>query len=238
MNSDHFRLANYHSHTPRCLHAAGTEEEYVLQALRAGYEILGFADHTPWPYKTDFVAGMRMRLSELDGYIQTVRALRDRYADQIRIRLGLECEAFPEFDPWLREIREEKGIEYFILGNHYDTNDEHHGAYFGRCTDAHQAHCYAETTIAGMESGLFVYLAHPDLFLESYPRFDGDAKRVCRELCEAAKRLNMPLEYNILGFLRAGRDRARGGVGYNTTQYVADFFDALGEAADSRFQNE
>ena len=219
MNSEHFRLANYHSHTPRCMHASGTEEEYVLQALRSGYEILGFADHTPWPYKSDFVAGMRMRLSELDGYVRAVRALHDKYADRIRIRLGLECEAFPEFYPWLREIREEKGIEYFILGNHYDTNDEHHGAYFGRCATARQAFRYAETTIAGMESGLFAYLAHPDLFLESYPRFDGDAKRVCRELCEAAKRLDMPLEYNILGFLRAGRDRARGGFGYTTREF-------------------
>ena len=219
MNSEHFRLTNYHSHTTRCMHASGTEEEYVRQAIRLGYKVLGFADHTPWPYKSDFVAGMRMRVSELDGYVRTVRALEGEYADRIRIRLGLECEAFPEFYPWLREIREEKGIEYFILGNHYDTNDEKNGAYFGRCTEARQMRRYAETTIAGMESGLFVYLAHPDLFLAYYPSFDAEAKRTCRELCEAAKRLNMPLEYNMLGYRRGLSNWARGGLGYTTREF-------------------
>ena len=219
MNTEHFRLTNYHSHTPRCLHARGTEEKYVRQAIRLGYEILGFADHTPWPYKSDFVAGMRMRLSELDGYVQTVRALEGRYANQISVRLGLECEAFPEFYPWLREIREEKGIDYFILGNHYDTSDERGGTYFGRCTSEKQVRRYAESTIAGMESGLFIYLAHPDLFLMSYPRFDAEAKRACRDLCEAAKRLNMPLEYNVLGYTRRIRGRARDGMGYTTREF-------------------
>lgn len=219
MNSDRFRLANYHSHTPRCMHASGTEEEYVRQAIRSGYEVIGFADHTPWPYKSGFVASMRMRASELDSYVAAVRAAEEKYAGRIRVRLGLECEAFPEFYPWLREIRAEKGIEYLILGNHYDTNDERNGAYFGRCTTPHQAARYAETTIAGMESGLFVYLAHPDLFLECYPRFDADAKRICRELCEAAKRLDMPLEYNLLGALRNPGARERGGVGYTSREF-------------------
>ena len=219
MNSERFRLANYHSHTPRCMHATGAEEDYVREAIRLGYEILGFADHTPWPYKSDFVASMRMRIGQLDGYIEAVRALERRYADRIRVHLGLECEAFPEFYPWLEEVREEKGIDYLILGNHYDTNDERGGGYFGRCADGRRVRRYTETTIAGMESGLFVYLAHPDLFLESYPCFDADAKRACRELCEAAKRLDMPLEYNLLGKQRNARDRARGGYGYTTREF-------------------
>ena len=219
MNREHFRLTNYHSHTPRCMHATGTEEEYVLQAIQLGYEILGFSDHTPWPYKSDFVANMRMRLDQLDGYISTLRALEREYADRIRIRVGLECEAFPEFFSWLRETREEKGLDFIILGNHHDTNDEHNGDYFGRCTTVHRMRRYVDTTIIGMESGLFDYLAHPDLCLERYPRFDGEAKRACRELCETAKRMNLPLEYNILGRTRHDEDRKLGGLGYTTREF-------------------
>ena len=214
-----FRLANYHSHTPRCMHAVGTEEQYVLQAIDAGYEILGFADHSAWPYKSDFVADMRMPIRELEDYVASVKAVREKYADKIRIHLGMECEAFPEFYPWLRQIRDEMGFEYFILGNHYDTNDDNNGFYFGKSSEAAHLYRYMETTIAGMESGLFLYLAHPDLFLHRYRKFDADAKRVSRELCEAAKRLNMPVEYNFLGHKRQPGSRSRGFVGYTSPEF-------------------
>jgi len=201
------------------MHASGTEEQYVLQAIDTGFEILGFADHSAWPYKSDFVANMRMHISELEGYVATVKGLRDKYADQIRIHLAMECEAFPEFYPWLKEIREEKGFDYFILGNHYDTNDENRGPYFGKCETAQRACRYMETTVAGMQSGLFIYLAHPDLFLNRYPAFDADAKRICRELCREAKRLDMPLEYNLLGSRRQLGARMRGYMGYTTPEF-------------------
>ncbi len=38
---------NYHTHTPRCGHAWGTEREYVHRALELGMKVLGFSDHTP-----------------------------------------------------------------------------------------------------------------------------------------------------------------------------------------------
>ena len=41
-------LTNYHTHTTRCGHAEGTEEEYILTALRCGFKVLGFSDHAPW----------------------------------------------------------------------------------------------------------------------------------------------------------------------------------------------
>ena len=43
-------IANLHTHTPRCRHASGTEEEYVRCALDAGLQTLGFSDHTPYPF--------------------------------------------------------------------------------------------------------------------------------------------------------------------------------------------
>lgn len=218
-NAADFRLANYHSHTTRCMHARGTEEEYALQAIDAGFEILGFADHSAWPYRSDFVADMRMRVDQLDGYVAEINRLKEKYAGRLRVHLGMECEAFPEFYPWLREICASKGFDYFILGNHYDTNDEHGGDYFGRCATHRVARRYMETTIAGMQSGLFAYLAHPDLFLNAYPNFDGEAKQVCRALCEEALRLNLPLEFNLLGYRRNPGARARGCVGYTSREF-------------------
>ena len=50
------RIANYHTHTSRCGHAGGTDEEYVLAAIEAGWQVLGFSDHMPWPYESGFTS--------------------------------------------------------------------------------------------------------------------------------------------------------------------------------------
>lgn len=33
---------NYHTHTTRCHHATGSDEDYVLSAIKGGYQELGF----------------------------------------------------------------------------------------------------------------------------------------------------------------------------------------------------
>ncbi|MBQ6671978.1 MAG: hypothetical protein IJM73_01995, partial [Spirochaetales bacterium] len=65
--------ANYHTHTTRCNHAKGTDREYVEKAVSEGFAVLGFSDHTPWPYgPDDFTAHRRMELSQLPEYIASV----------------------------------------------------------------------------------------------------------------------------------------------------------------------
>ena len=51
---------NYHTHTTRCLHATGSDEEFVLSAIKGGYQELGFSDHTPWKYHTNYISDIRM----------------------------------------------------------------------------------------------------------------------------------------------------------------------------------
>ena len=59
--------ANYHTHTKRCQHAFGEDREYVEEAIRAGLRILGFSDHCPWIYKSDYVSNIRMTPQGTDG---------------------------------------------------------------------------------------------------------------------------------------------------------------------------
>ena len=73
------------------MHATGDDEDYVLSAIKGGYRILGFSDHTPWKYRTDYVADMRMLPEELPGYVESLKTLREKYHDRIDIRIGLEC---------------------------------------------------------------------------------------------------------------------------------------------------
>ena len=59
---------NYHTHTTRCLHATGSDEEFVLSAIKGGYQELGFSDHTPWKYHTNYISDIRMTPEELPDY--------------------------------------------------------------------------------------------------------------------------------------------------------------------------
>lgn len=124
---------NYHTHTTRCHHATGSDEDYVLSAIKGGYQELGFSDHTPWKYRTGYLSGIRMTPEEFPEYVQSIRTLQEKYRDRISIKLGLECEYFPEYIHWLKELVREYKLDYIIFGNHHFHTDEKF-PYFGHGT--------------------------------------------------------------------------------------------------------
>lgn len=190
-------ISNYHSHTYRCQHADGTEREYVERAIENGIKIWGFSDHTPFPYPDGVKSRIRMTMGELEGYVKTVLDLKREYEQDIEIHLGLEVEYFPPYFEDLMKLREQYPIEYFLLGQHY-TIDEFSGPYSGRPTeDITILEDYRRIVIEAMNTGAFLYLAHPDLinYVGDPAIYDAETEKICLE----AKRLNIPLEINLLG---------------------------------------
>lgn len=190
-------IANYHTHTWRCGHASGTEREYVEHAIEGGLKILGFSDHTPMPYEGGYVSKDKMRLDQLEGYVDTILGLKKEYAADIEIHLGLEMEYYPKYFDELLQITGQYPIEYFLLAQHYIEN-EIGQAYNGRPTgDPQKLEQYCRECKEALDLGCFTYFAHPDLL-----NFTGDAafyERCMRDLCEHAKKGNIPLEINFLG---------------------------------------
>ncbi|MBR5732287.1 MAG: histidinol-phosphatase [Lachnospiraceae bacterium] len=191
--------ANYHTHTVRCHHASGTEREYIEQAIAEGFEILGFSDHTPQPYPDSFVSRVRMTMDELEGYIDTLLALREEYKDRIRLLIGFEVEyTLKYFEPLMKELRNYP-VDYIIQGQHY-VPDEVEGHYVGfKFDEEEKLKAYVDHTIEGMKTGLFTYLAHPDL--ANYIGDDDTYRKHMSRLVEAAVDLNIPLEINCYGFV-------------------------------------
>ena len=194
--------ANYHTHTVRCGHARGTEREYIDAALAGGIGILGFADHAPYALP-GLYPGIRMAPEELEGYVETLRALRMEYAGRITLHIGLEAEYYPAgFADLLDRARREE-VEYLILGQHFPGNEAGE-AYFANPTDdIERLERYVAQSEAAMRSGVFSYFAHPDLI-----RFTGEEAaytRAARRLCRCARDCGLPLEINLLGF-RLGRN--------------------------------
>ena len=196
-------IANYHTHTPRCRHAWGDEEAYIESAIRRGLKIFGFSDHTPQWFPGSYYSRMRMYPQELPEYCATVRNLQKEYAGQLEIPLGLEVEYYPAIFPELISRLQDQGVDYLLLGQHWIGN-EMDEPYSGAPTeDESTLQRYCDQAIAAMETGLFTYLAHPDLIC-----FLGDRKiyeNHMRRLCRAAKDTNTPLEINFLGIV-SGRN--------------------------------
>lgn len=188
---------NYHTHTYRCLHAIGSDEDYVKCAIQAGMKQLGFSDHTPWHYDSSFQPTMRMDKSQLDDYVKSISLLKEKYKDQIDILIGLECEYFEKYMPWLKQILQSYPIDYIILGNHYYQSDETR-IYFGSPLNKSYLKSYVDHCIKAIDSGLYSYIAHPDL--ANFDSKDPFYLQEMRRLCQYAKKHNMPLEFNLLGF--------------------------------------
>lgn len=191
-------FANYHTHTTRCRHAAGTDREYVQAAIESGLSILGFADHTPLPDRALY----GMTHEDLPGYVASLSSLRQEFQKEIVIHIGLELEYDPRVFTRQLDFLKQNGVEYLILGQHTlfglpgdppmhtPTDDEFLLDYHcGLIRDA-------------ISTGKISYVAHPDSF-----NFTGSPEvydKHIRQLCRYANDLHIPLEINLLG-LRTDR---------------------------------
>ena len=196
---------NYHTHTTRCQHATGEDEEYVRVALAGGMDGLGFSDHAPWPYGGGFVSGIRMGMERLEDYVASVKALRTKYAGQLPIWLGLEAEYFPRYMDHLKRMQD-LGVQYYILGQHYIDSEEDHPYAPRVCVADDGVRRYADSIAEALSTGLYACLAHPDLFMRYREEdYSTACQQAAETIAQAAREANVPLEYNLLG-LRAIKD--------------------------------
>ncbi len=196
--------ANYHTHTYRCNHASMEDERaYVEEAIKAGFEELGFADHTPMPLPEGEDAAdcmrsvnIRMTMEETENYVSRLLSLREEYKNDIKIHIGFEVEYFPEVFCELIDFLNTFPTDYIILGQHFDS--PRGKVYFGEETRSKKVLSrYADLVCEGLKTGKFTYLAHPDL-----PNFHGELEvyeQEMRRIIETAREHDVPLEINLLG---------------------------------------
>ncbi len=185
---------NLHSHTSRCGHAVGTDEEYVLAAIKAGFKELGFSDHVMLPRVSQ--PTIRGEYSKLKEYIASVLSLKEKYKDQIKIYLDFECEWLGEKRAaYYRSLFDKYHFDFLIQGQHCYLSHGHMNWYgdlgVGRGADA-----YVNELIEGMESGLFTYVCHPDMYLRWCNGWNQQAIDLAHRIAFTSKRLNLPLEIN------------------------------------------
>lgn len=203
--------ANYHTHTYRCGHALGNEKDMIEGAIRAGIEVLGFSDHIPYPVyypwqgytpaqseiskKISENPGMRMPYEMMYLHLEEVKQCKEKYS-QMTIYQGFEAEYFPLYQDYYQELLNLKKVDYLILGQHYYI-DENRLNYYGRehLTDREVIQ-YGEDVCRALDTHLFSYVAHPDLFMQGLYHFTQACQETSIKICQKAKSLDIPLEIN------------------------------------------
>ena len=142
----------YHTHTARCGHAFGTDEEYVVNAIKNGVKVLGFTDHAMLPNIHE--PGMRGDFSLLEDYISSINKLKEKYKDQITIYLGMEAEYSPCFKSYYQSLLKEGKMDYLIDGQHSFSEDGRHMiSFYNRywkengCHQGKDFHCLIQSHI-------------------------------------------------------------------------------------------
>ena len=195
---------NLHAHTFRCSHATGTEREYIERAIESGITHMGFSEHAPFIFPDGYESFYRVPMAQAQDYIDTLSALREEYKNDIKIHIGFEMEYYPLYFKDMLDNVNSLGAEYLLLGQHFIGEKEPEKSQ-GSTTPTDSVERlvkYADTVIEGIESGVFTYVAHPDIFnfWGDDDVYDAQMRRICKSSVEHG----IPLEINFLG-LRAGR---------------------------------
>jgi histidinol-phosphatase (PHP family) len=195
--TDEIHLENFHTHTFRCKHAQGDVADYCEAAVGRSMKTVGFSDHSALP-DDRWIEG-RMDYAELADYSGVIDQAKLDFP-QLLILKGMECEYIPEFLSFYEdELLGQYEFDYLVGAAHFFTADgEWHGTYGGTDSPA-MLRAFADYTIDMMRTGLFDFIAHPDLFGNCYPKWDADAAACSRDILQASAELGVGMEINALG---------------------------------------
>lgn len=191
---------NFHTHTCRCHHAKGKDEEYVKMAIERGIKILGFSDHAPMHFGGGYSSYFKMEPSEAEEYMASLTALKEKYKDDIEIHVGFETEYYPSIFEENLKLWRSLGAEYIILGAHFTLGAEwEDGRKASKSPSGdEQLLYYTDNVCEAMETGKFTYIAHPDIL--NYVGDNAELYRECVErLVKCSVECDLPLEINLLG---------------------------------------
>jgi len=172
-------LQNLHTHSTFC-DGIHTPEEMVQFAIDKGFDSLGFSGHS----YTGYSPYTHVTPESTEEYKKVITALKPRYADQLKIYLGLEVDMYSPIDL--------TGYDYLIGSVHYLKIDGNYVG-FDRSADTVKAlidthfhgdgfgfaKAYYETLAKLPEYGDFDIIGHFDQItknIEIMPLFDIESK--------------------------------------------------------------
>ncbi len=111
--------ANYHTHNRWC-DGHGEIADVVAAARDAGLTAIGITSHAPVPFPTTYA----MPLDQLTAYRAEVLRVREEFAGQIEVVLGLETDALPALRQFNQEQVLAHGFDFCVGSIHFQGTDD------------------------------------------------------------------------------------------------------------------
>ena len=195
-------------HTPLCRHAVGEPREYAAHAVKLGFTEIGMSDHSPM-WRDDF-DDWRMRIDQLDEYVEKVRQARQEFP-QLQIKLALEVDYIPGGEDWVRELAGRQPWDYFIGSVHYvsdswDLDNPKKISEWKKRDPFEVWTAYFERLTMAAESALFDIIGHADLCKKFCFVPNENCSHLFRAFLKAAAKSGTAIEINTAGLRKDCRE--------------------------------
>lgn len=204
-------LSDGHVHTKLCKHAIGEMEEYVLSGIQHGLREIIFLEHMEEGIKSPIITWLSEE--DFDVYFAEGYRLKEKYKEQIQVKLGVELGYNAEHRQKLLErITARKWDKISISYHFYPVQGEPHINLLSRSPQnsirarQRSPHQIAITYLEGLIDAVDFFpghtLSHLDAGLRHIPEvnFAKHHLPVVTRLLEAVKRNGMSLELNTSGY--------------------------------------
>jgi len=108
-----YKLSNFHTHS-NFSDGSAAPLEYVEEAIRQGFESLGFSEHSVLPFENTFALKPGSEFS----YIAEINRLSSEYKDQIKLYVAMEADYVPGISSGFEGLKQSFGLDYIIGSVH------------------------------------------------------------------------------------------------------------------------
>ena len=206
--SNMLSLPDYHIHTELCRHASGMPGDYAAVAASRGMRQIGFSDHSPM--REDNFDNWRMRLDQLDYYVEEVRKAQSDFP-QLSILLALEMDYLPSMHGWIEELINRHPWDYLIGSVHYvfdswDIDNPEKKERWRTVEPMQVWTAYFERLGQAATSGYFDIIGHADLPKKFGCFPTADCIPLFEAFCEKAAIGDVVVELNTAGLRKDCRE--------------------------------
>lgn len=191
----------YHIHNKICNHSSNEVQEIVDYALKHDFKAIYFCEHCPLPgTQSSHYKYSRVKYSQLFAYKKEISDLSKKHKQKIKLYLGYETECSQENRYYFEKLARDPICEFMICGNHFYNNVLKEEPLIYTCYDTKtkdQLKQYWINLEAALESRTYSWIAHPEIFLNSYQKWDNTVDELCKKIIASAIKYDIPLGFNI-----------------------------------------